>query len=323
MKDINYEQFKEIIFASHGMYSDKLIELHSSLIDKDYVDYSGNKSNCAIKFIYEILDCCWGKSIAVDYPKNYTKFFNSTYFSNYLKNFIKEKVDISTKSKLLQDIINSEKKLGELTEKEFYEINEALKEVGYSNLLTILSFELDSKGAIDFLNNRVDSYTVIRRIVTTSGLSDRPEFYSGRGTMLCDLNSNMLYLIYKKLARLAPNKGLNMAKMTLEMSSLGATEFLENLYSLAANNYDLEKIKLTSDNVSFGSARGNSMLAIGLASLASSLSSTRIDATPSIKESFLNKLPDEVINNIDLEQIDFGNAYNDPWAYPRVYRRHR
>ena len=323
MKDINYEQFKEIFFESRSMNCDELIELHSNLIDKNYINYSGNKSNCAIKFIYEILDCCYGKSIAVDYPKNYTKFFNSTYFSNYIKSFIKEKVNISTKSKLLQESINSDRNLNEFTEEEFYEINETLKEVGYSNLLTILSFELDSKGAIDFLNNKVDSDTVIRRIITTSGLSDRPEYYSGRGAMICDLNSNMLYLIYKKLARLDSNKGLNMAKMTLEMSTLGATEFLENLYSLAYNNYDLEKIKLSSDNVSFGNSRGDSMFAIGLASLASTLGTPRTDVTPSIKESFINMLPEKVINNIDLEQIDFGNDYNDPWSYPRVYRRTR
>ena len=323
MNDIKYEEFKEIISASRSMNSDKLIELHTSLIDKNCINYSGNKSNCAIKFVYEILDYCWGKSIAMDYPKNYTKFFNSTYFSNYIKSFIKEKVNISTKSKLLQESINSDRNLNEFTEEEFFEINESLKEVGYSNLLTLLSFELDSKGAIDFLNNKVDSHTVIRRIITTSGLSDRPEYYSGRGAMLCDLNSNMLYLIYKKLARLDSNKGLNMVKMTLEMSTLGATEFLENLYSLAANNYDLEKIKLSSDNVSFGNSRGNSMFANGLASLASSLSSTRGDATPSIKECFINKIPEEVINNIDLQQIDFGNDYNDPWEYPKSYRRTR
>lgn len=269
------------------------------------------------------MDCCWGKSIAVDYPKNYTQFFNSTYFSNYIKNFVKEKVNISTKSKLLQESINSDRNLNEFTEEEFYEMNGALKEVGYSNLLTLLSFELDSKGAIDFLNNKVDSDKVIRRIITTSGLSDRPEYYSGRGAMLCDLNGNMLYLIYKKLARLDPNKGLNMAKMTLEMETLGATEFLENLYSLAANNYDLEKIKLSSDNVSFGNSKGRSMYAIGLATIASTLGTPRTDATPSIKECFINKLPEEVINNIDLEQIDFGNDYNDPLEYPRVYRRHR
>jgi len=323
MEDINYEQFKDIIFKSRSMNSDELIELYTSLINKNYINYSGNKSNCAIKFIYEILDCCWGKSIAVEFPKNYTRFINSPYFSNYIKKIVNEKVDMSNRTEMLQNIINSDKKLSELTEEEFYEVNEALKEVGYSNLLTLLSFELDSKGAIEFLNNRVDAYTVIRRIITTSGLSDRPEYYSGRGAMLCDLNSNMLYLIYKKLARLDLNKGLNMAKMTLQMETLGATEFLENLYSLAANNYDLEKIKLSSNNVSFGSARGNSMFAIGLASLASSLSSTRGDATPSIKEAFINMLPEVVINNIDLEQINFANDYNDPWGYPRVYRRTR
>lgn len=323
MKDIKYEEFSKIINESYSMNCDELIELHSSLIDKNYVNYLGDKSDCGILFIYELLDCYYGKSIAVDYPKNYTQFFNSTYFSNYIKNFIKEKVNISTKSKLLQDSINSDRNLNEFTEEEFYEINESLKEVGYSNLLTVLSFELDSKGAIEFLNNKVDSDTVIRRIITTSGLSDRPEFYSGRGTMLSDLNSDMLNLIYKKIARLDLNKGLNMAKMTLEMETLGATEFLENLYLLAANNYDLEKIKLSSDNVSFGNSRGNSMFAIALASLASSLSSTRIDATLSIKECFINKLPEEVINNIDLEKINYGNEYGSPWKYPRVYKRHR
>ena len=47
---------------------------------------------------------------------------------------------------------------------------------------------------------------------------------------------------YEKLARLDHKKGINMAKMTLEMSTLGETEFLENLYLLSANDFDLEKI---------------------------------------------------------------------------------
>lgn len=323
MNDINYEKFKQIIYESRGMNSDELIELHSSLIDKDYVNYTGYKCNCGIQFVYKILDCCWGKSIAVDYPKNYTNFFNTTYLSNYIKNFVKEKIDISNKSAMLQDIITGDRELKNLNEEEFNELNEVLKEIGYSSLLTVLSFELNSKGAIDFLNNRVEKDIVIRRIISTSGLSTRPEFYSGRGAKWCDLNGKMLILIYEKLARLDPKKGLNMAKMTLEMETLGATEFLENLYLLSANDFDLEKIELNNNNVSFGNLRGRSMYAIGLASLAASFGNNRLDDTPSIKMSFINMLPEEVIKTIDVEKIDYGNEYENPWEYPRVYRRKR
>ena len=207
------------------MNSDKLIELHTNLTSINYVNDSGEKINCAIKIIYTLLNCCWGKSIAVEFPKNYKRFFNSTYFSNYIKNFIKDNVELSTKTELLQTAINSDRELKDFTEEEFYEVDNALEEIGYGSLLTLLSFELDSKGAIEFINNRVEKDYVIRRIITTSGLSDRPAFYSGRGAMWCDLNSDMLSLIYNKLYRLDPNKGFNMAKMTIEMETLEGQSF--------------------------------------------------------------------------------------------------
>lgn len=207
------------------MNSDKLIELHTNLTSINYVNDSGEKINCAIKIIYTLLNCCWWKSIAVEFPKNYKRFFNSTYFSNYIKNFIKDNVELSTKTELLKAAINSDRELKSFTEEEFYEVDNALEEIGYDSLLTLLSFELDSKGAIEFINNRVEKDYVIRRIITTSGLSDRPEFYSGRGAMWCDLNSDMLSLIYNKLYRLDPNKGFNMAKMTIEMETLEGQNF--------------------------------------------------------------------------------------------------
>ena len=63
------------------------------------------------------------------------------------------------------------------------------------------------------------------------------------------------------------------------------------------------------------------MYAVGLASLAASFGNDGQDDTPSIKMSFINMLPEEVIKTIDVEKIDYGNEYEKPWEYPRVYRR--
>ena len=74
MKNINYEELNKIVNETRNMSCDKLIELHSDLTTKNYVDICGNKRNCGIKLLYALLDFCYGKIAAVEMPKNYTIF---------------------------------------------------------------------------------------------------------------------------------------------------------------------------------------------------------------------------------------------------------
>lgn len=64
------------------------------------------------------------------------------------------------------------------------------------------------------------------------------------------------------------------------------------------------------------------MFAIGLASIASSLSSTRMDVTSSIKDNFINTLPKEVLNKMGLE-TSYYPQFDNPWEFQRSYRRKR
>jgi len=320
IEEYDYEYFCDLATSASKMKCEEIIKLHQSLIGKKYKDdeYIGDYGR---KLIFNLLNYGWGKSIAIEFPQELSKFFNSKHVSDYFKQIIK--TSIVKPSEIVLNAINSERNFIEFTEEEFDAIENALNEVGFHNVMLIFASKLDSDGAANFLNNKVDPMLLIKSIIERSGLNSRPDFYSGRGTMRCDLNEDMLISIYNKLAKIDKNKALNMAKMTFNMPTLGATEFLQSLYNLVYNNYNLDENVINENNISLGNSRGMQRNVVAMASIMSAFGGYRRNETESIKSSFKNLLSEDVI------AIIFGNNQSyrydelDDWEGYKYSRRKR
>lgn len=333
-ENMDYTEFDALKRRILKMTCEQLITTHQSL--KGKVDKSEIHDNLNYYEYYmnNVLDFDYGYSIAKSATPELHKFINSKYVSDYFKEMVKSKI-IAKNSTIDADkvstyfnekefnfihdaiafnAITSNREFKDFSEEEFDSIYKALqgirkengkRDYSYTQIIA-LAFNLDSQGALDFLNNKLDSIVVIKRILDTSGVSSSPEYYSGRGAKLCDLNGKNLISIYNKLNRLDTKKSLAMAKMTFEMPTLGATEFINSLYSLAYNNYDLEKYHLSSNNIDLGNGSENSRFVIGMASLASSMC-YRSDDTIAIKHEFANLLPNEFKDKLNCDLQD--NSY--------------
>lgn len=79
-------------------------------------------------------------------------------------------------------------------------------------------------------------------IVNACGMSGRPEYYSGRGANISDLNFEMLERIYTGIkASHGINAGEEFVQMVADIPKLSATDFLVNLYNLEGNNWNWDK----------------------------------------------------------------------------------
>lgn len=77
-----------------------------------------------------------------------------------------------------------------------------------------------------------------KKIVLSVGLSDQPEYYSGRGAVWTDLSGNHLFGIYKKIrGEFGTNAGEAFVTMVENLKCLSATDFLNALYALEEKNW--------------------------------------------------------------------------------------
>lgn len=288
-----------------NMNCEEIIKEHRSLINCKILphNYVGNYGKW---FIFGLLNHDYGYCFPKETPRELDKFFHSQYFSNIYKEIIQEELEKSSIN--VPKIIKSDKNISEFTEKDFYEIDFAYQQQEPCDRIFNLTFRLNTEGARNFLLNRVEPMKLIKRIVLTSGLNSRAEYYSGRGAIMSDLNGKHLIAIYQKLARLDRIKALNMMKMTLHMPTLGATEFLESLYNLVENNYVFEKTIISTNNLSLGSARTEERNSIAIASIATFLCGSKRDETATIKAQFISLLPQEVV--VETYDNKIGRIYN-------------
>ncbi len=130
-------------------------------------------------------------------------------------------------------------------------------------------------------------------IIRNNRMSTRPEYYSGRGATLSDLNGQILEGIYKgiekEFGRTAAN---NYVKMVADIKVLSATTFLEELYSLYRSDWKYRKKKQHAPGVSVpknkdGEYDDNSVL-VGAFGMVSALFSDGRDDTDSIRSNFLS-----------------------------------
>lgn len=135
-----------------------------------------------------------------------------------------------------------------------------------------------------------------REIVRSVGMSDRPEYYSGRGATTSDLDGDKLYAIYQKITKeLGTKQADAFVTMVKKLRTLSATNFLNSLYDLERCEW-VENISFHESNIDIGSD-GPGREAMAFATLAEALSGgshTRRDDTEYIKSSFLRKVGFEI-----------------------------
>jgi hypothetical protein len=117
-------------------------------------------------------------------------------------------------------------------------------------------------------------------------LGTRPEYFSGRGATLSDLNSEILEGIYKGLVKeVSKDAAENFVVLVAKFKCLSATAFLNDFidwYCSGCNEYqvrDTSDVDLGPDN--------EGRLAIGLATIGSMMFSSGSDHTNQIREDFI------------------------------------
>jgi hypothetical protein len=140
------------------------------------------------------------------------------------------------------------------------------------------------------------NYDKVREFVQNVGMSARPEFYSGRDAMTCDLNGKQLEGIYQSIINeFGEDAGKNYIQMVSDIKVLSATTFLNSLYSLCNNDWLWNKNNEGSD-ISIdgeGSAWGTT---------GSVLFGGQRDETMSIKSGFLSRHGIEKSNNYRINR---------------------
>lgn len=99
-----------------------------------------------------------------------------------------------------------------------------------------------------------------RNIVRKAGMSDRPEYYSGRGAMTCDLNDTILESAYKLINQEHGEAAAkSFAQMVVDIPKLTATDFLLTLYYLEGNNWEWNKRLLNDTQGIYATDEGSGM----------------------------------------------------------------
>lgn len=130
---------------------------------------------------------------------------------------------------------------------------------------------------------------------TKNRMSARPEYYSGRGATLSDLDSKLLEMIYQGILKeIGQNAAKELIKMVEDLDVLSATHFLNSLYALEARSWRWERRQRKAgpmDHIDVGSDQDpEARLTIGLCSIGAwGLGGSDRDETDTIRGAFLQK----------------------------------
>lgn len=318
-------------------YINKYYNKIDSLTEKEFVkaiEFLKGKSvsdeyeiieDCAVHFISRLLTIDWGRSIVIEYTKEQRNFIKSNYLSNYFKDSIKEMLGDSISNELL-NILNSEKNINEMTEKEiktirneidkFFYINGQSEKPNISSRFMSYITKLNGSGIISYIKNNIQSSELAKQILYTSGLNARSSYYSGRGVNYGDLNDSHLAAIYKKLLVLDKNYAENYVWLVDNIRTLGATEFIDSFINLGHAGFDYTKFDVRSNsNISLDGLEGNSLLAVGAISLFESRRNRRhgFGKTEAMKLSFhkrIDHIRTKALNNLEVTEEDYELSKN-------------
>lgn len=311
---------------------------------KKIVDENRTIEDCGVNFIKNLLGCDWGRSIVVTYSDAQMDFIKSKYLSNYFKENIKELLN-GLMSDEVRNLLDSDKDINQMDEKEIKLLNDTIDEY-YNNggktkkpnisgyFLTYL-YKLDGNGVTSFIKNNIDGESIARHILLTSGLNDRASYYSGRGVMSCDLNTDHLCEIFIKLFRLDSEYAFNFVNMVYDMKTLGATEFINSFIRLGINKFKYQKRNKEDSNISFDGVEDEARFGVAFGTIMSSMygkdEDYQIEASKQMKLSFLykirntfvsikNELIQTKIDEILNKDLDWNEYYG--WGpYGRYYKR--
>jgi len=152
-----------------------------------------------------------------------------------------------------------------------------------------------------------------REIVYVCGMSARPEYYSGRGATMSDLNSDILEKIYQGIKEVHGGKAAGeYVKMVSKIPKLSATDFLLSLYRLEGNKWKWGKgMSGNEKGVYVDGPTDEAKFAVGMISIAHVMSGmNERDETSYIRGQFLNK--HDVKNPNDKKRIIEPNG--DYWG---------
>lgn len=131
----------------------------------------------------------------------------------------------------------------------------------------------------------------LKEIIISTGMSTRPESYSGRGATVSDLNSETLEKIFQGIQKQFGEKAAkNYVKMVKNIKVISATTFLNELYSLCSCGWVYRAHKTDKLGIAIQkNSKGNYELDSPnpMASMASFMFGSGRDETQSIKYWFL------------------------------------
>ena len=136
----------------------------------------------------------------------------------------------------------------------------------------------------------------LKDIIRNNRMSTRPEFYSGRGAITCDLDGQILEGIFQGIKKeFGEEPAKNFVKMVDDIKVISATTFLEELYMLCNNGWKYRK-KSKAHQASGISIPKNengeydeNSLTSGILGMFAAISNGSRDETPVIKNYFLSK----------------------------------
>ena len=135
----------------------------------------------------------------------------------------------------------------------------------------------------------------LKDIIRNNRMSTRPEYYSGRGAILCDLDGKILEGIYQGIKKeFGVRAAQNFVKMVDDIKVLSATTFLEELYMLCGNGWKYRKKpkEHQANGISIpknenGEYDDRSMVS-GMLGMFAAMGNNGRDETPAIKNYFLS-----------------------------------
>ena len=91
----------------------------------------------------------------------------------------------------------------------------------------------------------------LQNIIRDNRMSCRPEYYSGRGATMSDLDGQILEGIYKGILKdYGKNAAKNYIKMVADIKVMSATTFLQELYDLFHNKWKYVEKEKHADGIS-------------------------------------------------------------------------
>ena len=140
-------------------------------------------------------------------------------------------------------------------------------------------------------------------------LSPRPEYYSGRGATLSDLNSDMLEMVYEGVkAEAGDEAAKQFVQLVADFDKLSATAFLNDFYGFWYRGcVHVSRKHSTMDELDVGPDDGHREV-VGMGAMLSAMSGMiDCDETSSIRGPFLQKHRGEYKRSEKEERYEYNN----------------